>query len=74
VTSSPNELIFLCFWPFAQIFDNYARPAVSKRGLMIGLSPAGKRELEIFYHKDPQDCWLVTPVVAGLGLVVVEKT
>jgi hypothetical protein len=39
--SSLNMLIFLYFWLFAQIFSDKEMPAVSKRGVLVGLSPAG---------------------------------
>jgi hypothetical protein len=36
----------LYLWQFAQIFGDYKMPAVvSKRGVLVGLSPAGAREL-----------------------------
>ena len=48
-----NGLIVLYLWQFAQIFGDYKMPAVvSKRGFLVGLSPAGARELELFYHKE----------------------
>jgi hypothetical protein len=43
--SSLNTLISLYFWQFAQIFGDYKMPAVSKRGVLVGLSRAGAGEL-----------------------------
>jgi len=46
--SSFIELIFLYFWLFAQRFGDKARPAVSKRGFLMGIkrwdSPQPARE------------------------------
>ena len=41
---SRNELILLYFWLFAQRFGDWARPALSKRGIKGGDSPQPAKE------------------------------